>query len=109
MGADIVMVLAGSCGEFSVGICVPKVFKKYSICRVSRSTADRVSRSSISLLTKCVSKSMIRAMLSGPTGTLMRLEEEAKCTEGACCCMHGVVYYFYATICLVLRGQTYLL
>ena len=66
---------------------------------------DRVSQSSFSLLTKCASKSMIGAMLSGLTGMSTRLEEEAKCTEAACCCMRGVVYYFYATICLVLRGS----
>ena len=67
--------------------------------------ANRVSRSSFSLLTKRASKSMIGAMLSGPTGTSTRLEEEAKCAEAACCCMHGVAYYFYATICPVLRGS----
>ena len=53
---------------------------------------------------KHASKSMIGAMLSGPTGTSTRIEEEAECTEAACCCMHGVAYYFYATICLVRRG-----
>ena len=66
---------------------------------------DQVSRSSFSLLMKRASKSMIGAMLSGLTGTSMRLMEEAKCTEAACCCMRGVAFYFYATICLVLRGS----
>ena len=98
MGAGVVMVLAGSCGDFLVGICVPKVFKKYSNGRVSRSMADRVSRSSFSLLMKHASKSMIRAMLSGLTGMSTRLEEEAKCAEAACCCMHSMAYYFHATI-----------
>ena len=104
MNAGIVMVLTGSCGGFAVGIYVLKLSKKYSNCRVTRSTADWVSRSLFSLLTKRVSKSMIGTMPSGPTCMSTRLEEEAKCAEAACCCMHGVAYYFYATICLVLRG-----
>ena len=54
---------------------------------------------------KRASKPMIGVMLSWPTGMSTRLEEEAKCTEAACCCMHGVVYYFYAILCLVLRGS----
>ena len=48
---------------------------------------------------------MIGAMLSGLTGMSTRLEEEAKCAEAACCCMHGVVFYFYATLCPVLGGS----
>ena len=109
MGAGIVMVLAGSCRGFAVRICVPKFFKKYSNCRVSHLMMDQVFRSSFSLLMKHTSKSMIGAMLSGPTGTSTRLKEEAKCAEAACCCMRGMAYYSYATIARSLGVQTYLL